>query len=195
VIPFIGLTGGIGAGKSTALEALQRLGAATLSTDRVVHDLYDDAEVQAAVTERFGPTVVSDGLVDRSALARLAFATPEDRGWLEQMLWPRVSARIVDWRQGLERESSPPRAAIVEVPLLFESGMESVFDATIVVVADEELRAQRAGARGHEALAQRSARQLSQQEKAERATYVVTNDESIDALQSKLSTVLDMLRP
>jgi dephospho-CoA kinase len=72
--------------------------------------------------------------------------------------------------------------------------MESVFDATIVVVADEDVRAQRAGARGHEALAARSARQLSQQEKAERATYVVSNEDSIDTLESKLSTVLDMLR-
>jgi dephospho-CoA kinase len=194
VIPFIGLTGGIGAGKSTALEALERLGAATLSTDRVVHDLYGDDEVKAAVSQRFGSSVVQDGVVDRSALARLAFATPEDRGWLEQMLWPRVSARIVDWRQGLERAAPQPRAAIVEVPLLFESGMEAVFDATIVVVADEEIRAQRAGARGHEALAERSARQLTQQEKAERATYVVTNDDSVEALESKLSTVLDMLR-
>ena len=104
--------------------------------------------------------------VDRSALARLAFATPEDRGWLERMLWPRVSARIVEWRQELEQATPPPRAAVVEVPLLFESGMESVFDATIAVVADEEVRAQRAGSRGHEALAERSARQLSQQEKA-----------------------------
>jgi dephospho-CoA kinase len=193
VIPFIGLTGGIGAGKSTALEALERLGAATLSTDRVVHDLYGDDEVKAAVSERFGPSVVSDGVVDRPALARVAFATPEDRGWLEQMLWPRVSARIVDWREGLERLSARPRAAVVEVPLLFESGMQSVFDATIAVVAEEDVRAERAGARGHEALAERSARQLSQQEKAERATYVVTNDHSIDDLQSNLSAVLDML--
>jgi len=194
VIPFIGLTGGIGAGKSTALEALERLGAATLSTDRVVHDLYEDDEVKAAVTERFGPGVVRDGAVERSALARVAFATPEDRSWLEQMLWPRVSERIVDWREGLEQASPPPRAAIVEVPLLFESGMERVFDATIAVVADEDVRAERAGARGHEALAERSARQLSQQEKAEQATYVVSNDDSIDTLESKLSAVLDMLR-
>jgi dephospho-CoA kinase len=105
-----------------------------------------------------------------------------------------VSERIVDWRDGLEQASPPPRAAVVEVPLLFESGMESVFDATIVVVADEDVRARRAGARGHEALAERSARQLSQQEKAERATYVVSNEDSIDTLESKLSTVLDMLR-
>ncbi len=195
MIRFIGLTGGIGAGKSTALEALERLGAATLSTDRVVHDLYEDDEVKAAVTERFGPSAVRGGVVDRSALARLAFATPEDRGWLEQMLWPRVSARIVDWRQELEQAAPPPRAAVVEVPLLFESGMESVFDATIAVVADEDVRAQRAGSRGHEALAQRSARQLSQQEKAERATYVVPNDDSVDTLESKLSAVLDMLGP
>lgn len=194
MVPFIGLTGGIGAGKSTALEALERLGAATLSTDRVVHDLYEDDEVKAAVTERFGPSVVRDGVVERAALARVAFATPEDRSWLEQMLWPRVSERIVDWRQGLKQASPPPRAAIVEVPLLFESGMESVFDATIAVVADEDVRAERAGARGHEALAERSARQLSQQEKAVRATYVVSNDDSIDTLESKLSAVLDMLR-
>jgi dephospho-CoA kinase len=195
VIPYIGLTGGIGAGKSTALEALPRLGAATLSTDRVVHDLYGDDDVKEAVTERFGLAVVQDGAVDRPAVARLAFATPEDRGWLEQMLWPRVSARIVEWRQELEQASPPPRAAVVEVPLLFESGMESVFDATIAVVAEEDVRAQRAGSRGHEALAERSARQLSQQEKAERATYVVSNDDSIDTLESKLSAVLDMLRP
>jgi dephospho-CoA kinase len=84
---------------------------------------------------------------------------------------------------------------VVEVPLLFESGMESVFDATIAVVADEDVRAQRAGSRGHEALAERSARQLSQQEKAERATYVVPNDDSLDTLESKLSAVLDMLGP
>ena len=195
MIPFIGLTGGIGAGKSTALDVLERLGAATLSTDRVVHDLYEDDDVRAAVTERFGPSVAPDGIVDRPALARVAFATPEDRGWLEQMLWPRVSARIVAWRQGLEQAPRPPRAAVVEVPLLFESGMEGVFDATIAVVADEDLRAQRAGSRGHEALAERSARQLSQQEKAERATYVVSNDRSIDDLESKLSAVLDMLGP
>ena len=195
MIPFIGLTGGIGAGKSTALEALQRLGAATLSTDQVVHDLYEDDDVKTAVTERFGPAVAPDGAVDRPALARLAFATPEDRGWLEQMLWPRVSARIVEWRHGLEQASKPPRAAVVEVPLLFESGMENVFDATIAVVADEDVWAQRAGSRGHAALAERSARQLSQQEKAERAAYVVSNDHSIEALQSKLSAVLDMLGP
>jgi dephospho-CoA kinase len=85
------------------------------------------------------------------------------------------------------------RAAVVEVPLLFESGMEDQFDATIAVIAAEELRASRAGGRGHEALQERSARQLTQQEKAHRATYVVVNDGTVDELDSKLSELLEML--
>jgi dephospho-CoA kinase len=97
------------------------------------------------------------------------------------------------WRESLERLPNPPLAAVVEVPLLFESGMEGGFDATIAVVADEEVRADRAGARAHEALAERGARQLSQQEKAHRATYVVVNDGSVDELERKLSAILEML--
>jgi dephospho-CoA kinase len=192
-VPFIGLTGGIGAGKSTALEALERAGAAVLSTDAVVHELYSDDDVVSAVVARFGAAIERDGVVDRGALARVAFATPEDREWLEGMLWPRVGERMASWRASLELASPPPRAAVVEVPLLFESGMEDQFDATIAVVASEDLRASRAGARGHEALEARSARQLSQQEKAHRATYVVVNDGTVEELESKLSSMLEML--
>jgi dephospho-CoA kinase len=169
------------------------VGAATLSTDKVVHELYDDPAVRAAVVERFGESVAPGGTVDRSAVARAAFASPEERAWLEGLLWPRVGERMVRWRDQLEHASPPPRAAVVEVPLLFESGMEGAFDATIAVVADEELRGQRAGARGHEALGERGARQLSQQEKAQRATYVVVNDGSVDELERKLSAILEML--
>jgi dephospho-CoA kinase len=192
-VPFIGLTGGIAAGKSTALEALERAGAAVLSTDRVVHELYGDDDVVQAVRERFGDAIERDGVVDRSALARVAFATPEDREWLEALLWPRVSERMAAWRSDVSTAADPPRAAVVEVPLLFESGMEGAFDATIAVIAGEELRAERAGARGHEALAERSARQLSQEEKAHRATYTVVNEGTVEELESKLSSLLEML--
>jgi dephospho-CoA kinase len=164
-----------------------------LSTDRVVHELYDDPDVREAVIERFGPDVARDGVVDRPAVARAAFATAQDRAWLEQMLWPRVGARMVEWREELEQRSRPPQAAVVEVPLLFEAGMEAVFDATLVVIAEEGLRAQRAGERGHQALRERSARQLSQEEKAQRATYVVVNDGTVEELREKLSSVLDKL--
>jgi dephospho-CoA kinase len=159
----------------------------------VVHDLYDSDEVRDAVVERFGESVAPDGVVDRGALARAAFARPEDRQWLEGLIWPRVGGRMADWRQGLERSPSPPRAAVVEVPLLFESGMEGAFDAPIADIADEELRAERAGGRGHEALAERGARQLTQQEKAQRATYVVTNDGTPEELEEMLSGILEML--
>jgi dephospho-CoA kinase len=193
VVPFVGLTGGIGAGKSTALAALERLGAACLSTDSVVHELYERPEVRDAMVARFGPEVVTGDEIDRSALAQRAFATPEDRSWLEGQLWPRVGEEMVSWRDRLERSTPSPRAAVVEVPLLFESGMDGAFDATIAVLADEGVRTERAGARGHEALDERSKRQLSQQEKAQRATYTVRNDGSVQELEQKLSSVLDML--
>src|SRR5581483_4267419 len=96
--PFVGLTGGIGAGKSTALRALERAGAAVLSTDAVVHELYSDDDVLTAVRERFGDAIERDGAVDRSALARVAFATAADREWLEGLLWPRVGERMAAWR-------------------------------------------------------------------------------------------------
>jgi dephospho-CoA kinase len=193
VIPFVGLTGGIGSGKSTALDALEHLGAAVLSTDRVVHGLYESDEVRDLVVDRFGPEVAPEGAVDRAAVARAAFATPEDRAWLEGVLWPRVGARMAAWRESLDAATAPPRAAVVEVPLLFESGMDGAFDATIAVIADEDVRAERAAGRGHEALDERGKRQLSQQEKAQRATYVVVNDGTVDELQVKLSDVLDKL--
>jgi dephospho-CoA kinase len=195
VIPFVGLTGGIGVGKSTSLAALERLGAAVLSTDRVVHDLYESDDVQALVTERFGGAVAPGGTVDRAAIAERAFAAADDRAWLEELLWPRVGAQIAAWRQELERLSPPPRVAVVEVPLLFESGMEQAFDATIAIVADERVRRARASARDHRSLDERTARQLSQEEKAARATYVVANNGTVDQLESRLSAVLENLQP
>src|SRR5205807_6310777 len=101
-----------------------------------------------------------------AALAGRGFGAGEDRGWLEGLLWPRVGQRMVAWRERLAQREPPPRAAVVEVPLLFEAGMQGAFDATLAVLADEDLRAERAGARGHRALEQRGARQLTQQEKA-----------------------------
>jgi len=187
--PFVGLTGGIGAGKSEALAALERLGAAVLSTDAVVHELYEDPEVVRLVVDRWGAEVAPGGVVDRAAVARAAFADPGERKWLEELLWPRVGERMVAWRE----ENSAARALVVEVPLLFESGMDAAFDATIAVVADEDVRRSRAEARGHEGLAERTGRQLTQDEKAARADHVVRNDGSVAELESALSDLLDKL--
>ena len=193
-VPFVGLTGGIGAGKSEALAALGRLGAATLSTDGVVHDLYArDPRVLAAVVERWGDEVAPGGTVDRQAVAKRAFADSDERAWLESLLWPLVAEQVGDFREQALSASPPPAAAVVETPLLFEAGMEGIYDATIAVVADEHVRAARAAARGHQAVDERTARQLSQQEKAERATFVVHNSGTLDELQEELSGVLAKL--
>jgi dephospho-CoA kinase len=191
VVPFIGLTGGIGAGKSTALEALERLGAATLSTDAVVHELYGSGAVRDAVVERWGDEVAPNGAVDRDAVAARAFASDADRAWLEGLLWPRVGERVAAWREEVGARRPVPPAAVVEVPLLFEAGMDGVFDATIAVVADEPVRAERAAARGHTAVDERTTRQLAQAEKAERATFAVANSGTEEELEHKLSAILE----
>jgi dephospho-CoA kinase len=189
-VPFVGLTGGIAAGKSEALKALERLGAATLSSDAVVHELLETDEVREQLVRELGPEVAPNGTVDRSAIAERVFGDEERRAWLEGLLWPRVGRRIAEWREELARRDPPPRAAVVEVPLLFEAGMDKAFDATVAIVADESVREERAGARGHAGVASRTARQLSQEEKSQRADYTVRNDGTLGALELKLSGVL-----
>ena len=147
-----------------------------------MRELLATDSVQAAIAERFGAEVAAD----RSLIAERVFGNQEATAWLEGLLWPLVGERVASWR------ASVPEAqvAVVEVPLLFESGMESVFDSTIAVVAEEPIREARAASRGHAAVAERAARQLSQQEKADRADFVVRNDGSLDELKQTLSQVL-----
>jgi dephospho-CoA kinase len=159
----------------------------------VVHDLLASDELREIVAARLGGEVVRDGELDRSAVAERVFGDDEARGWLEGELWPRVGARVARWRQEVDAAVPAPRAAVVEVPLLFEAGMEAVFDATIAVTAAEAVREQRAGARGHAAVPERAGRQLSQREKAQRADFVVHNDGSLDDLTAALSRVLGKL--
>ena len=194
-VPFVGLTGGIAAGKTEALRALERLGAATLSSDAVVHELLTTGEVRDKLIERFGDQVAPDGEIDRGAVAEVVFGDDEQRGWLEGLLWPRVGQRIVEWRAEQEQADPPPRAAVVEVPLLFESGMEAAFDTTIAITADEATRAERAGARGHRGVESRTSRQLSSEEKARRADIVVHNDGTIEELEQGLSSALATIGP
>ena len=194
-IPFVGLTGGIGAGKSEALAALERLGAATLSSDAVVHEILSTEEARDALVERLGPEVAPEGAIDRGAVAEAVFGDPERREWLEAYLWPRVGERIASWRGQLAAAEPPPRAAVVEVPLLFESGMEAVFDHTIAVIAHDGVRADRIGGRGHAGVESRESRQLGQDEKAQRADFAVRNDGTIEELERALSQILGTMSP
>lgn len=187
----VGLTGGIGAGKSEALAAFARLGAATLSTDQVVHDLLDTDAVRKLLVERWGAELAPDGDVDRAAVARIVFERPEELAWLESQLHPRVGERVLEWRAELGPEAE---VAVIEVPLLFEAAMEGAFDVTLAVVADDAVRERRLAERGQPGLAGRSDRQLDQGEKAVRADHVVHNDGTLEELESELSNLMDRLR-
>lgn len=141
------------------------------------------------MVERF-PEAVVEGRVDRDKLASAAFGSEDGHEWLEGLLWPLVGERVAAFRTS----AGEAQAAVVEVPLLFESGMENAFDHTIAIVADEALRAERAAARGHEAVEERAGRQLSQEEKSQRADFTVRNDGTEAELKAELAKVLESIR-
>lgn len=187
----IGLTGGIAAGKSEALAAFARLGAATLSSDAVVHELLESEPLRGRLVERWGPGVAPEGRVDRRRIGEIVFADPEQLTWLEEQIHPLVAERTAAWLRSLSGEAE---VAVVEVPLLFEGGRPQVFDTTVAVVAGEEVRRARAEARGQALVDEREARQLSQAEKAARADYVIENDGSVEDLERALSALIGRLR-
>jgi dephospho-CoA kinase len=187
---FVGLTGGIGAGKSEALAAFGRAGAATLASDRVVHELLRTDELRELLVERWGEDVAPGGEVDRGRIAEIVFGRPEELAWLESELHPRVGKRIAAWREELPVDA---KLAVVEVPLLFETGMEKAFDAVVSVVAEDKRREERMAGRGLAGLGGRSGRQLSQEEKAARATHVISNDGTLADLDAKIADLVGEL--
>jgi dephospho-CoA kinase len=187
----IGLTGGIAAGKSEALAAFERLGAATISSDAVVHELLDSEPLLGRLTERWGEEIAPGGRVDRTRIGEIVFADPEQLKWLEAQIHPLVGERIGSWLVSLDEGV---QVAVVEVPLLFEGEMAPVFDTTLAVVTSDEVRRERAEARGHALVGEREARQLPQAEKAARAEHVVENDGTLGDLEQRLSALLAKLR-
>ena len=171
----VAITGGIGAGKTEALHAFARHGAATISSDDIVHQLLrDDPEVRRALLERFGTGILDDAdHIDRAAISAIVF---EDRGalaWLEELLHPLVVAHYLAWRESLAELPDPPAVAATEVPLLYEVGGEARFDVVVVVTAPEDVRRERASVAG---ASQREDRLLPDEEKVERADFAYVND-------------------
>lgn len=187
----IGLTGGIAAGKSEALAAFEGLGAATVSSDAVVHELLSEEPLRARIVDRWGEDVAPGGRVDREAVGGIVFADREELAWLEAQVHPLVGERIATWLRSLPDGTE---LAVIEVPLLFETEMEGLFDATVAVVASDDVRRSRAAARGHGDIEGRESRQLDQEQKAVRADHVVRNDGTISALERELSALIGRLR-
>jgi len=183
----VAITGGIGAGKSEALRAFARHGAATASADEIVHRLYADPEVQAALVERWGEAVLSGGKVDRKRVGELVFADRAELAWLESLLHPRVVAEQARWRS----EQTAP-LAVVEIPLLYETGGDERYDAVVVITAPEETRRRRTDVAD---VTERQERLLSDEEKAERADFVYVNDGSLEELDAFVRSVVQRLAP
>jgi dephospho-CoA kinase len=187
----VAITGGIGAGKSEALKAFERRGAAVTSSDAIVHDLFrEDDEVRSALRERWGDGVfTAGGEVDRGAIARIVFADEAELAWLEGLLHPRVEVAQMAWREALAREPSPPALCVTEIPLLYEIGAETRFDKTVAISADSTLRATRTTVRADG----RERRLISDEEKLRRADFAYLNEGSLDALDAFVGSVVEQL--
>jgi len=166
------------------------LGAATISSDAVVHELLDSEPLLGRLTERWGEEVAPERRIDRAKIGEIVFADPEELAWLEAQIHPLVGERIGAWLGSLPQDA---KLAVVEVPLLFEGEMAPVFDTTVAVVTADEVRRARAEARGHALVGEREARQLTQEEKAARAEHVIENDGSLDDLEQRLSALIAKL--
>ena len=186
----VAITGGIGAGKSTALDAFRALGAATVSSDEIVHHLLAaDDGVRDAIVARLGEDVLTDGRPDRAKIAKAVFGDRERLAWLEGLLHPLGSREYLSWREQLAALDDPPRVCVTEVPLLYEVGAEDRFDRVVVVTAPAALREQRRRV----ARDDRDSRLLPDREKVRRADYHYVNKGTFEDLLAWVGGVMKEL--
>jgi dephospho-CoA kinase len=189
----VAITGGIGAGKSSALDAFRRHGAATVSSDEIVHHLLAENDaVRDALVEQLGSQVLgTDGRPDRAAIARIVFRDPEALSFLEGLLHPLVSQEYLAWREQLAALEDPPAVCVTEVPLLYEVGAEARFDKVAVVTAPRRLREMRRD----QPIDERESRLLPDREKVRRADFHYRNVGDLDQLDSWVAVVMAELVP
>jgi dephospho-CoA kinase len=187
----VAITGGIGAGKSTALASFRRHGAATVSSDEIVHHLLaTDSDVKTALVERFGEDVLgADGAPDRERIALRVFKDRDALDFLEKLLHPLVSREYLTWREQLAALPNPPKVCVTEVPLLYEVGGETRFDKVVLITAPPKLREARRGGRKDD----REFRLLPDKEKAKRADFVHVNTGTPEELDAWVAGVMATL--
>jgi dephospho-CoA kinase len=187
----VAITGGIGAGKSTALESFRRHGAATVSSDEIVHHLLaTDPEVKRTLVERLGEDILgADGAPDRERIALRVFKDRDALDFLEQLLHPLVSREYLTWREQLAALPEPPEVCVTEVPLLYEVGGETRFDRVVVITAPSKLREARRGGRKDD----RESRLLPDRQKVERADFAYVNTGTPEELDAWVAGVMATL--
>jgi dephospho-CoA kinase len=184
----VAITGSIGAGKSAALASFRAHGAATVSSDEIVHHLLaTNDEVKAALVERLGREILGeDGRPDRAKIAQAVFRDAEKLAFLEGLLHPLVSREYLTWREALAGLPTPPRVCVTEVPLLYEVGGETRFDKVVLVTAPKKLRE----ARGRILTDDREQRLMPDREKAKKADFVYVNTGTFDDLDAWVAGVM-----
>jgi len=187
----VAITGGIGAGKSTALECFRRHGAATVSSDDIVHHLLaTDPVVKRALVERLGDELLgADGAPDRERIAVRVFNDPAALDFLEKLLHPLVSREYMAWREQLGALADPPTVCVTEVPLLFEVGAEKRFDQVLVITAPTKLREARRGGRRDD----REDRLIPDRDKVKRADFSYVNTGTPGELDAWVAGVMAIL--
>jgi dephospho-CoA kinase len=194
-IGVIGLTGGIGSGKTTVSDMLTGMGAVVIDTDLVARDVVEpDGAAHAAVRRRFGPAVVGPGgEIDRAALARLVFADPEARSDLNALVHPAVATEV-DAR--LRELAGTGTTVVLVVPLLVEAGWTDRVDHVVVVDCPEDTAVRRlvgSGRLTEREARQRVAAQASRQERLNRADTVIDNSGPADALGPQVEALWEAL--
>jgi dephospho-CoA kinase len=184
----VAITGGIGAGKSEALYAFQKAGAATVSSDEIVHHLLrTDPEVREAIVGELGADVLDDeGVIDRGRVAEKVFGDRAKLDFLERLLHPRVAAEYLRWREQLAQLPNPPQVTVTEVPLLYETGGDEGFDRVVVITAPAKLREQRRRVRRDD----RDLRLLPDAEKLKRADFAYVNTGTLEELDAWVAGVM-----
>jgi len=190
---WIGLTGGIGTGKSTVAELLRKRGIQVVDADQLAREaVAKNSTGLRAVLKEFGPSIqTKDGELDRQAMAQLVFKSKENLAKLEQIVHPIVRRLADEKRRELEERGD--KFAFYDVPLLFEKQMEPMFDYIVVVTAKEENQLQRLKKRNgwsESQIRDRIASQIPLKTKSEEAHFVIVNDGSIDHLEKQIDTLL-----
>ena len=189
----LGLTGGIGCGKSTVAALFKEAGWQTIDSDSIVRELLtEDLDVQDEIREHWGDKVFTqDGLIDRKVVAALVFSDKSELKWLENLIHPVVQER---WKISLE--GAPELAWLVEIPLLFEKRLETYFDLTICVCSTSSLAEARMINRGYtkSEILQRRKQQMPLNEKVVRADHVISNSGSFDFLKLQITKLIEQIK-
>lgn len=186
----VAITGGIAAGKTEALAAFARRGAAVSSADELVHRVYrEDESLKAELRERWGEAVFGgDGEVDRAAVAAIVFADRAELNWLESVLHPKVGRMHRQWLDEVAADPATAELVVVEIPLLYEIGGEARFDKVVALTASPSVREARRGV-----FTDREARLIPDEEKLRRADFAYVNDGSLDELDAFVDGVVKEL--